>query len=316
MGYTLELEYGGYVSEKRARERHPVEYPPDEIIAKLKLERAVFDIDLLAQVARSRQSRAVRQHPSDSVNKKARAYPLSGITYCAHCEQAAQIANDPKSRSQLSGHIGVYYRHKPGGACGCKRQSVQREIYEADFFRLVKLLAVNAETIVPMKALAYRIEPGLAEGKDLETQRTEAIALCNRRIQAAVDLYSEGRIDRSEYQRRIKRNIASWQARTNDSEKLAMELTMCIHAVETLTRLWEVSDDEDKQGMARHLFEAIVYDLDQQEIVDFRLKPWADQFLVLRAALYAEEQKGELEGNENRMTLTGLRAANRFMLAA
>src|SRR5690606_16900932 len=39
-------EYGGYISQKRARERHPVEYPPDEIIARLNPERAVFDIDL------------------------------------------------------------------------------------------------------------------------------------------------------------------------------------------------------------------------------------------------------------------------------
>src|SRR5690606_29060567 len=36
-------------------------------------------------------------------------------------------------------------------------------------------------------------------------------------------------------------------------------------------------------------FDEIVYDLDTQQIVDFRLKPWADQFIILRAALYETE---------------------------
>ena len=33
------------------------------------------------------------------------------------------------------------------------------------------------------------------------------------------------------------------------------------------------------------LFDEIVYDLDLQQIVDFRLKPWADQFLIVCAAM-------------------------------
>jgi hypothetical protein len=58
--------------------------------------------------------------------------------------------------------------------------------------------------------------------------------------------------------------------------------------------------------MARHLFEYVTYDLDRQEIVDFRLKPWADQFLMLRAGLYAEERYYEKDYNDRRLTPTGL----------
>ncbi|MCB9450262.1 MAG: hypothetical protein H6672_02415 [Anaerolineaceae bacterium] len=107
-----------------------------------------------------------------------------------------------------------------------------------------------------------------------------------RRIQAAVDLYGDGRINREEYCRRVdfnEREIISWQMRTTDKEQLAMELSMCVQAVETLGRMWDISDDEDKQGMARHLFEYITYDMGTQQIIDFRLKPWVDQFLTLRA---------------------------------
>ncbi len=44
--------------------------------------------------------------------------------------------------------------------------------------------------------------------------------------------------------------------------------------------------------MARSLFEYLVYDLDMRRIVDFRLKPWADRFLMLRAALYPDPDGG------------------------
>jgi hypothetical protein len=42
--------------------------------------------------------------------------------------------------------------------------------------------------------------------------------------------------------------------------------------------------------MVRSLFTYIVYDFDTRRIVDFRLKPWADRWLALRAALYEPQQ--------------------------
>jgi hypothetical protein len=64
-------------------------------------------------------------------------------------------------------------------------------------------------------------------------------------------------------------------------------------AVDKLAKLWDIGDDEDRQGMARSLFSYIVYDLDIRRIVDFRLKPWADRFLVLRSALYEDDETSE-----------------------
>src|SRR5450432_1405610 len=124
---------------------------------------------------------------------------------------------------------------------------------------------------------------------DPEAEKREAIALCNRRIDAAINLYSDGVISREEYLRRVdlnNRDIAYWEARTTESEKAALELAMCMEAVDKLARLWDAGDEEDKQGMARSLFSYIVYDLDARRIVDFRLKSWAERFLVLRSALY------------------------------
>lgn len=126
---------------------------------------------------------------------------------------------------------------------------------------------------------------------DLEKQKQEAIALCKRRIDAAINLYKDGEIARDEYLRireTNEREIAHWEARTTETEQLAVELALCMEAVDKLAQLWDTASDEDKQGMARSLFESVVFDLDTRQIVDFRLKPWADRWLVLRAALYDE----------------------------
>jgi hypothetical protein len=54
------------------------------------------------------------------------------------------------------------------------------------------------------------------------------------------------------------------------------------------------ADKEDRQGLARSLFESIVFDLDQQ-IVEFKLKAWADRFLVLRHAMHELNEVVEAE---------------------
>jgi hypothetical protein len=219
----------------------------------------------------------------------------------------------------LSGHLGTYYRHKPGGACGCTIKSVQRDIFEEQFLRIIRALEVKPESFELLNQLALKMNTMSEEPQDLEQQKAEAIALCNRRIQAAVELYGDGRISREEYLRRIElneREIASWQARTTESEKLALELSLCLQAVETTKRLWEIGDDEDKQGMARHLFDYLVFDLDQQCIVDFRLKPWADQFILSRVAALQLETNYEEHHSDNRMTPTSFQPVNHFNFAA
>jgi hypothetical protein len=46
--------------------------------------------------------------------------------------------------------------------------------------------------------------------------------------------------------------------------------------------------------MAHHLFSEIVFNLDTRRIESYKLKPWADDFLMLRMELYQEEF-GDLE---------------------
>lgn len=289
-------EYGGMVTKKRGKDRHPYEHNLEDI--PFHADRAVFPLELLRQVAHIRLERTVRPHDTGE-KKKDFPYALNGITFCAHCEHLASLHANPKLRSRIGGtdkYGKRRYRHKEGRKCGCVNRSVSCDVYEVDFGRLLKLLTVRPDALQYMSELAIQcnLAPQSSTSQDPETEKREAIALCKRRIEAAINLYSDGRLSREEYLRRVETNereIAHWEARTTETQKIALELAMCLDAIDKLARLWDTGEDEDRQGLARNLFTSLTYDLDTRRIVDFKLKPWADRFLMLRAALY-EDDKG------------------------
>ncbi len=293
-------EYGGFVAEERAKDRHPLDYPIEEI--KLDPERAVFPTDLLYQVGAVRLRRTVKISPGDRANRGTYPYPLAGLIYCYHCEQMAAEHDNPKYRTRLGGKSGKTrrYRHRHGLKCGCTNRSVTCDIVHADFSRLLGLLTVEAEQVDLMARLgveAAKHQLMQAGTIDLEKEKRAAVAKCQRKIEAARHLYLEGDLSREEYEHRkaqSEREMAHWESRTAETEMIALELTLCLEAIDRIHQLWDIGDDEDRQGMARNLFSYVVYNLDTQRIVDFRLKPWADRFVSLRASLYGDD-----EGKEN-----------------
>lgn len=279
-------EYGGMILDRKAKDRPAYEkFNVEEL--PFRADRAVFPIDLLRKVVQVRQERTMK--PIDlGVKETASFYPLSVITYCAHCEGIARAHRNPKLRSTLGGNTLAdgtrRYRHKLGVKCGCTSRSVPCSVFEADFRRLLNLLTIREEALPLMTELAIQADKdrGVNAGKeDFEKQKQEALAVCYRRMDAAVNLYRDGEIDREEYLRlkaANEREIAHWEARTDETEKLALELAMCVEAVNKLINLWDGSNDEDRQGLVRSLFTQIIYDLDTERIVSFRLKPWAERF--------------------------------------
>jgi hypothetical protein len=297
-------EYGGVVMDEKAKDRRAYEDTRDLDEFPFRKDRAVFDIELLRNVAKKKRGRS-RKPVDHGENRTTYPYALSNLTYCAHCLKLAEEQDDSRLKSSLGG-INMNgtrrYRHKAGVVCGVTNKSVPCVEYEEDVGRLLRLLEVTPDVMDYMTELAIQADlthkPELGD-KDPEQEKQEAIALCNRRIEAAVTLYKEGRIEYDEYRDAIDRNereVAHWQNRTTETEKIALELAMCADVVNNMATLWDTADPEDKQGMARNLFEYLVYDLDSRRITDFRFKPWADRFLILRASLYdegSEDDPGE-----------------------
>lgn len=198
--------------------------------------------------------------------------------------------------------------------CGCKNRSVPADVIEAEFNEIIGLLTVDTDALDWMVEMAIQADQQWRPDEgDFEQRKTEALALNQRRIDAAVNLYKDGVIDREEYLHRreqAEREITHWESRTSETSKVALEFSMCLEAVRSMKTLWAAANNEDKQGMVRNLFSYIVYDLDHRRIVDFRLKPWADRFLTMRAEHLAEENKNasSLQGEKRPMPPTGLHA--------
>lgn len=70
---------------------------------------------------------------------------------------------------------------------------------------------------------------------------------------------------------------------------------MCMGIVKRLKEFWDYASGEDCKILAQSLFDEIIYDLDLKRIVDFKIKTWAEPFLVLRSALYLDEMGEELK---------------------
>ena len=191
------------------------------------------------------------------------------------------------------------YRHKTGIKCGCEVRSVPTEDYEQDFVELIKLLHIKPEMIEVMAEMSVQADYELVKGDtDLEQQKKEALDLCQRRINAAITLYGDGHIDYDEYRHRLdtnEREIRQWESRTTETQKLSLEFAMCVEALDRIVNLWEMGDNEDRQGFVRNLFSYIVYDLETRRITDFRLKPWADQFLTIRWELLEVEKAASVQ---------------------
>lgn len=166
---------------------------------------------------------------------------------------------------------------------------------EHEFEQLLGLLEVKPESLELMTEIARQGEIGMRDSdQDFEKEQQEVIALCQRRIAATVVLFGDGHIDHLEYRRRVESNereIQYWQNRSTEAKTLALQLTACMETLQQLIKLWQHGTGEDKQGLVRNFFDYLVYDLNTKRITDFRLKSWAEPFLILRATLHRQEIK-------------------------
>jgi DNA invertase Pin-like site-specific DNA recombinase len=292
-------EYAGLAVGGRAKDKNPARLD-DPLTELTETGRNVFPMDLLQIVAQIQLERSYTTNRVSS-KKESHDYALSGVLYCAHCEQDAKEKSNPALRATIAGHKSKQkfhrYRHKEGHPCRAQSRSVLREHIEADFIRLVHLLSIDESVLPLLTELAVQSQRGdfvTPTDTDHEEEKRVSIAKCRKRIENARALCLAGDMNSEEYLRireQNEREIAHWEARTSDIQQKALELTLCMETIEQLKRGWDIAPDIDKQGMVRMLFEMVEYNLDTKRITDYRLKPWADNFVILRAALYEYENE-------------------------
>jgi DNA invertase Pin-like site-specific DNA recombinase len=299
-------EYAGMVKQGRAKERiaNQLENPSNELYD---TGRAVLPLDLLHAVAKTQEARSVTKR-APGTKRDAHIFPLSDLLYCAHCEYKALEAEDHKLRSRLIGwnRLGVLrYRHSDTNRCECKRKSIHADHLEQDFFQLVNTLQIHEDAIQIMAEIATQSQfSGYEEADEAKFQeeKNAAIAKHRRALKNLLTLFKAGEIEEEEYYREKddnERQISYWEARTTDRQQIIIEFTACAELLQRIQQFWEITEGEDRKILAHSLFDEITYDMTNQRIVDFRIKAWAEPFLIMRAALHEDEMGEEMKNRFN-----------------
>jgi len=284
--------YGGAPTSGRARDEDNYrfvginEIPWDE-------GRALFDIDLLKQALKTVRKRSGKRVDSGD-RKVSYPYAFSMLIRCEGCEESVRKYNDVTYRTTFVGaHTkrGYFYRSNRKCECNNKWRSVPMHIPEEQFRNLLKLLSLDEEAFQSMLAIAQQLEQTVEHTESVDTlqQRTEAVARCKRRIQAARALFLDGddSMDLETYQQIRQENeqeIAYWQAQGQPEQERVVKLEECLHLLNNLDEAWDIADPAERQQLVRQVTEYITFDTNTQLMTDFRLKSWADDFLVVRAA--------------------------------
>ncbi|MCC6974571.1 MAG: hypothetical protein IT322_11235, partial [Anaerolineae bacterium] len=113
------------------------------------------------------------------------------------------------------------------------------------------------------------------------------IRLCKQRIENAETLFLMARMDEAAFRRHLEDNeqqIARLQSEMSEGAQVRQMIELTATLLADMGSQWQEANNEDKQALAQTLFSEVVFDLDTHQITGFALKPWAEQFLQIRAA--------------------------------
>lgn len=260
----------------------------------LNAERAVFDIDLYYRVGevRKKRTRDMKRIAEYAVRLDATIYPLSKLIYCAHCEQLAQEADNAALRSYLTGKTGNKkearrYRHDTDRYCPSHNRSINADLLERDFLLILESLTVKPEA-VPLLAQAVEHFNRHNQQGDRRTGIQAEIAHWRQRAQNADTLFKNARISEEEWRKSLETSeheIARLQFQIVQHTEAEVVLKLTMDMVADLVQNWNEANNEMRRSLASGLFEYLVYDLDKQQIVDFKLKPWIELLMQLKITL-------------------------------
>lgn len=293
-------EYAGLIHDGRAKEKvaHRLDNPSQSLFD---TGRAVMDLEMLRQVAQTQQKRSITTRPPGTL-QNAIILPLAHLLFCQRCDhdrpggkRARLISWNKQGR--------LRYRHSEATRCTGSARSLPADIVEGQFLQLVQALSVRPDALEWMARAAIHAPLDSEDGEEAFEEKKKAALVRHRRaLKNNLTLFQQGDIDDEEYFRQKdfhERQIAHWESRTTDRQRILLELTTCLELVQRLQTFWADVSLEDRRILAHSLFDEILYDLDTQRITSFKVKPWAEPFLMLRAALYEDEMGEEMKNRFN-----------------
>jgi DNA invertase Pin-like site-specific DNA recombinase len=296
------VEYGGGLVPGKARNRRGKYTNPENVT--LHPERAVFDVELCTQVGHVLQerSRDPKRNTDYAIHLDAKMYPLSKLVYCAHCEQLAQQESDSTLRGYLTGQTGRQrisrrYRHDTERHCDATRRSITADILERDFVKLLEALTVNTDVLPSLTQVLDHFFKSLNQSEEQGTAIQGEIIHWRQRAKNADTLFASARIGEEDWRELVENaehEIARLQTQLTEQHEAEAAIKLTRDMVANLIHNWHQSKPEVRRSLAHSLFEYLVYDLDAQQIVNFKLTPWAELLMQLKLT-YEEDKKKPLD---------------------
>ncbi len=298
------VEYGGGIIKNKRQNRRARDVTPAN--ATLNPARAVFDVDFCYDVGRIIQERT-RDHkrtPDNAVHLDATAYPLSKLIFCAHCEQLAIESDNAAARSHLRGKTGNNvvarrYRHDTERKCPAHTRSVKADLLERDFLLLIESLSINPDSLpLLLQALDHFNSQNRTEDHKAAVQAE--IAHWRQRTKNADLMFSKARMSEEDWlytHAEADTEIARLQTDIVEQREAEVALKLTTEIVANLANNWKDANGEMRRSLAHSLFDYIIYDLDTQRIVNFKLKPWVQLLMQLKITLSRDAPENEKPSN-------------------
>jgi len=277
------IEYGGGTLFTKTRSRYR-RVPPGTVA--LDPKRAVFDVELCKRVGDVlyKNSTNRRSHSQNAVRLDATAYPLSKLLYCAHCLNAAQVHQTPKIATYLTGKTGNKaesrrYRHNTERVCTAVKRSVIAEVVEQQVLILLRGLQFRQEAIPVLEAEIaarnleyYNLNPA--------TILRARLIHWRQRRRHTIKLFEKAAIQESEWQSRYteaEHQIHQLEARLEGMSDEVFELTLGMTT--NMVENWNEANGNLRRLLAHALFESLTFDLDMQQITDWKFRSWVEAWM-------------------------------------
>ena len=244
---------------------------------------ALIDADLFAAV----QAQLQENRAQARTRKRGARYLLQGLLVCKQCGYA--YYGKPLSRASAKGHVRhyAYYRcvgsdaYRFGGQRVCMNTQVRTDCLEQAVWQEVRGLLMDPHRL--MREYERRLQALAQPADDVERRSLDSqLRQCRQGVVRLIDAYSEGYLEKGEFESRITRLRERQQALEHqieqfDNEALSRnELQLIVGRLEEFAAKVTGSMDEMGFGAQRELIRTLVkrVEIDREQVnVVFRVAP-------------------------------------------
>ncbi len=181
---------------------------------------------------------------------------------------------------------------------------------ERDFLMIIECLSLNPESL-PLLVNALDHFNGENRAEEQRKATLAEIARCRQRAKNADLMFSKARMSQEDWlhaQSETEAEIERLKTQVVEQHEAEVALKLTTDMVANLVENWKQANGEMHRALAHGLFEQIVYDLDAQRIVDFKLKPWAQLLMQLKITFdkgISDNKKPSASGENERVVWCG-----------